>query len=113
MKQIAVLNAAVITGLPSSGEVFQYEIKKLDLDTVKDLLKNNDFKSYIGHGVIADLLSHLLETHILENRESFSQEKEQMAICFKLRNRPPQGRFLSVEEVNTIGYDFFEVTRTK
>jgi uncharacterized protein DUF1874 len=54
---------------------------------------------------MADILTTLLGRDIPVNRIDFRQEREQAAIVFKLRGRPPEGAILSAEEVEAIGYD--------
>ena len=40
------------------------------------------------------------------NRIQFSHEKGQFALVFKLKGRPEEGKILSREEIEAIGYEF-------
>ena len=45
------------------------------------------------------------------NRSQFSQRAGQKALIFKLNGRPAPGVELSKEELEKIGFSFFELTR--
>lgn len=62
--------------------------------------------SAIGHQSTADILTELLDMPIPMNRILFQQEPGQKAICFKLKGRPEEGKILSREEIEQIGYEF-------
>lgn len=101
MKQlIGILNCAIIT---SEGD-FSY--KKTTLEEVKSLLENA-YISAVGHQGTAQLLSTLIGKSIPSNRIQFKQEEGQTCIVFSLKKRIEEGRILSIEEIEEVGYDFF------
>jgi len=105
MKKIGVLNCAICT------EPGKYVFKKSSLEEVKELLKENDFVSAIGHQSTAEVLSELTGIDIPMNRIQFTQEPGQIAIVFRLLGRIPEGKILSKEEIEKIGYEFCTLTR--
>lgn len=68
--------------------------------------------SAIGHASTADILTDLLCRNVAANRIEFRQDQGDTAIVFKLRGRPPEGKVLTREEIDAIGYDFGMMTRT-
>jgi hypothetical protein len=40
------------------------------------------------------------------NRIEYKQELGDIALCFKLKGRPEEGKILTVEEIESIGYEF-------
>ena len=45
------------------------------------------------------------------NRQMFAQQPGQQALVFKLNGRPEEGKILSVEEIERIGYKFQLLSR--
>lgn len=93
-----LLNCAIITG----GEGL-YEYKPISVDQAKEIIKDG-FISAIGHQATAQVLSTLLETEIPANRIQFKQGLNQKAVVFSLNKRIEEGRILTVEEIEEIGY---------
>ena len=104
---VALLNCAIIT---ADGI---YECHPLTLVEAKEIVKNNKIISAIGHDSTAQILTELLGVEVLVNRIQFIQEIDQKAIVFKLNGRPPEGKILSKEEIETIGYSFKLLTRVR
>lgn len=103
--KIGILNCAICT------EPGIYKLKTTSLEDVKELLKENDFISAIGHQSTAEILSELIGIDIPMNRIQFTQEPGQTAIVFRLKNRIPEGKILSREEIEEIGYEFCTLRR--
>jgi hypothetical protein len=104
---IALLNTSIAT---ADGV---YTLSTITLDQAKDLIKNREILSAIGHNSTAQILSDLLGIDILVNRIQFEQQEEQTALVFKLQGRPPEGKILSREEIESIGYKFQILRRVK
>jgi hypothetical protein len=83
-----------------------YSIKDIDIETAKKYIKEYGFISAIGHEATAQIMSDLLEVDIKMNRIQFEQQVGQLAIAFKLNERPPEGEILNREEVEQVGYSF-------
>lgn len=99
-KPIALLNCSIIT---ADGD---YRQKTVSLDWVRETVSNNETISAIGHDSTAQILSDLLGSVVPVNRIQFEQQPGQDAIVFKLNGRAPEGKILSREEIETIGYSF-------
>lgn len=70
------------------------------------------FTSAIGHQSTAEILSELLAVDVPLNRIHYTQEKGQIALVFKLKNRPEEGKIFTKEEIEKIGYGFGILRRT-
>ena len=107
MEKLAILNTSILT---STG---MYELQDITLQEAQQLVQNNDILSAIGHQSTADILTTLLGTTIPMNRIMFEQQEGQKALIFKLLSRPEEGKILTVEEIEEIGYKFQLLTRHK
>lgn len=101
---VAVLGSSIITadGL--------YVRKAIGLGRARELVERG-FVSYVGHPVTCEILASLLGVEVPMNRGQFSQRAGQKALIFKLNGRPAPGVELSKEELEKIGFSFFELTR--
>jgi hypothetical protein len=107
MSKLAILNTSIITN--DEGE---YSIKLISLEKARQLVQENETLSAVGHQSTADILTKLLGIPVLMNRIMFQQEVGQAAIVFKLNGRPEEGKILSREEIEKIGYKFQLLVRT-
>ena len=107
MEKLAILNTSILT------TVGTYELKDITLEQAQDLVHNNDILSAIGHQSTADILTTLLGTTIHMNRIMFEQEQGQKALIFKLLSRPEEGKILTQQEIEQIGYKFQLLIRHK
>lgn len=106
------LNTSILTSYGS----FTY-----DSATVEEVLyhlqaaeqTNIPIESAVGHASTAAIMSDLLGREVPVNRCEYRQEPGDTAIVFKLRGRPPEGKILSREELEAIGYDFGILSRTR
>ena len=101
---VAVLNSSIVT----ANGIFSR--RTISVQRAKDLVEE-DFISYVGHPATCEILSTLLGVEIPMNRGQFSQRVGQKALIFKLNGRPAPGVELSKEELEEIGFSFFELTR--
>lgn len=107
MAPIAILNTSILTGYG------QYGYSPLLLEQAQKIVKDSpEILSAVGHQSTSDILTELLGIEIPVNRIQFAQEVGQEAIVFKLKGRPPEGKILSREEIEEIGYEFGLLTRT-
>jgi len=83
-----------------------YRINDIDVDMAKRYIKQYGFISAIGHKATAEIMSELLGINIPMNRIQFHQEIGQIAVVFKLNERPPEGDILNRQEMERIGYSF-------
>ena len=105
MKKIALLNTTILT---TDGN---YDCKTVSLEEAKKICNDGEMLSAIGHESTAQIMTELLKIEIKVNRILFSQEVGQIAVVFKLKGRPPEGKILSIEEIEKIGYEFKVLTR--
>jgi len=102
----AILNCAIAT---TDGI---YEMSDLSLEEAKKILSGEKgFISAIGHQSTAEILTELLGITVAVNRIQFQQLPNQTAVIFKLDSRPPEGKILSRQEIEKIGYSFKRLYR--
>jgi hypothetical protein len=104
---IALLNTSIAT---TDGA---YTLSTITLNQAKDLIKNRETISAIGHESTAQILTELLGIEVPVNRIQFAQQSGQITLVFKLNGRPPEGKILSREEIEAIGYKFQILRRIK
>ena len=97
---LGILNTSILT---APGK---YDLKDISLEDAKDLVADNDLDSAVGHVSTAQVMTTLLGVDIPVNRQMFVQEAGQKALVFKLNGRPEEGKILSAEEIEQIGYKF-------
>lgn len=107
MKKITLLNTSILTNYGT------FEYFPIELSEAQKLIQENTFESAIGHSSTADILSELLQTKVEVNRVEFCQMVDEIALIFKLRSRPAEGKILTSEEIEAIGYDFGILRRLK
>jgi Domain of unknown function (DUF1874) len=105
--KVTLLNTSVLANYGS------YEYSLISLDEAKNLVTENAFQSAIRHQSTAEVLTELLGVKVVANRLEFFQTIDDVALIFKLRSRPPEGKILSREEIEEIGYDFGILRRLK
>ena len=103
--KIVLLNTTIVT---TDGD---YSIKTISLEKARELIKGIEVLSAIGHQSTADILSELLEIPISINRIMYTQEVGDIALCFKLNGRPEEGKILTAEEIEEMGYEFKTMIR--
>ena len=106
-KQLTILNTSILT------TVGTYELQDITLQEAQQLVKDNNILSAIGHQSTADILTTLLGTTIPMNRIMFEQQEGQKALVFKLLGRPEEGKILTQQEIEQIGYKFQLLIRHK
>lgn len=67
--------------------------------------------SAIGHESTAKIMSDILGIDVPVNRIAIEMEDEDYMIALKLKQRPPEGKVLSKEEIEEIGYEFKIIER--
>jgi hypothetical protein len=104
---IALLNTSIAT---IDGT---YTLETIALDQAKELIEGKETISAVGHGPTARLMTDMLGIDVPENRIEFEQQPGQTALVFKLNRRLPEGKILSREEIEEIGYKFQILRREK
>ena len=103
---LALLNTSILT---TSGT---YQLDDITLDQARETIANSyKVDSAIGHQSTAEIMTTLLDTEVAVNRQMFVQQVGQKALVFKLNGRPQEGKILTIDEINEIGYKFQLLTR--
>lgn len=107
MKKLALLNTSILTtaGNYTLTDITLAEARQLVLDN------SNNLDSAIEHASTAEIMNTLLDVDVPVNRQMFQQETGQCALVFKLNGRPEEGKILTADEIEAIGYKFQVLTR--
>jgi len=97
--KVYLLNAPILT---SYGVFHHY---KANVNFVKNLLKNHEVISAIGHEATANFMSKILNYPIAVNRIKITMQHGDYAIVFRLLQRLPEGKVLSEQELQSIPYE--------
>ncbi len=97
---ITILNTSILTNYGCYG----YD--SATLQEVRDLISGSEWQSAVGHASTAEILTELLGVEVPVNRMVYSQAVCEKAIVFKLKGRPQEGKILSRDEIEEIGYEF-------
>jgi len=103
--KITLLNTSILTHYGS------YNYEPLTLEQARELVQEG-FNSAVGHQSTCDVLETLLGVEVPMNRVQYSQGVGDVALVFKLNGRPEEGKILSAQEIEQIGYAFGKLTRT-
>jgi hypothetical protein len=109
--RLVLLNTSILTVFGS----FTYE--PVSLAEARKLVREFQeegklIQSAIGHEATADVIARDLQCEVPVNREQFKQSTEDVALIFKLKKRPPEGKILTRQEIEAIGYEFGLLLRT-
>ena len=104
---ITLLNTSILTDYGT------YTYEPCTAKDAKAAVLANMFESAIGHASTAEILTVLLGVTVIVRRVEYRQKVGELALVFKLRGRPPEGKILSGEEIEAIGYDFGFLLRTE
>lgn len=105
--RVLILNTSVLL-TPGT-----YRFESLSLDAARAVVTPSEqVVSAVGHPATAEVLSRDLGAEIANNRLTLTGHAVgQRAIVFKLRERPPTGAELTVNDIDRIGYDLMLLTR--
>ena len=101
MPSTFLLNSSVV---PCAG---LWDVQSVSLDLAKIYADRPSLTSAIGHESTAALLSQLLERDVPVNRIVVTPVEGDILLCFKLKQRAPEGKILTVTELEELGYGFF------
>lgn len=102
---ITILNTSILT---TTGT---FKLNDITLEEAKNLVHNNDILSAVGHKSIADILTTLLQKEIPANRIEYAQNVNENALVFKLNGRAEEGKILTADEIQEMGYKFQLLTK--
>lgn len=101
-----ILNALIIPVDFSEKYSYTVLLRKIDLKEARELVREMNFISAIGHESTAKLLSELLEVDIPYNRIAVKFKVGDMGLHFFLKTRIPEGKVLTEEELRQLDYEF-------
>jgi len=104
MSKVYLLNTLVIPVNFDTYDEAYIKMEKISVDEAKQILINNPFISAIGHEGTAKLLSQLLGIAIQINRISVFFEPGDIGIHFFLKQRLPEGKVLTEEELKELDF---------
>lgn len=101
MKRLVLLNAPVLTTFG------KFDFAPLSVDEAQKIIREAEtVESAIGHHATAEIMTRLLDYKVETNRIEFFQTVEDVALIFRLKRRVGEGKVLSAEEIEEIGYEF-------
>jgi len=103
---IALMNTTVIT---VGGD---YTLRSVTLTEARAMVAQG-YQSYIGHESTAQIMTELLGVKVESNRQGWFPEPGDSALCFKLNSRPKEGAILTRDELESIGFSFKVLTRSR
>ena len=103
--KLGLLNTSILTATGT------YKLIDITLESARDIIGKYDephlgIESAIGHAATAQIMSELLKYPVVENRIEFKQEVSQVCLVFKLNGRAEEGKIMTREEVEKMGYKF-------
>jgi Domain of unknown function (DUF1874). len=104
MSKIYLLNTLVIPVNFDTYENVYIRAETITIEEAKQILINNPFISAIGHEGTAKLLSQLLGINIPVNRITVFFEPGDIGIHFFLKQRLPEGKVLTEEELKELDF---------
>jgi hypothetical protein len=91
-----------------------WDVKTLPLASAKGLLARSSpatvYTSAVGHESTACIMAELLGVQVPLNRIQVTPVPGDRLLCFKLKQRAPEGVVLSVEEIEELGYEWVLMT---
>ena len=108
-----LLNTSIIPSAPGSWSV---QVQPIDTQGARALVRAMPYQSHIGHESTSAIMSTLLGVDVpmdrtplvlsSDPRDPNHWSERTVALVLQLRGRAPEGRILSAEEIEAVGYDF-------
>jgi hypothetical protein len=106
-RKIIFLNALIT----SSKMPMTLKTKPVSLDVIKEIIKDKEIESYIGHEATANLLSSLLNRAVPTNRAMYDPKINDTAIVVRLKKRlekPEDVKNISESDIEFILVEYHE-----
>jgi len=85
-------------------------LERITIEEAKQLVQSTDFVSAVGHEGTAKLLSQILDVNIPTNRIAVHLLKGDIGLHFVLKQRLPEGKILTYDELKTLQYELIKTT---
>ena len=105
MSKIALLNTTIVT---TDGE---FSVKTISAEEARALISGKETVSHVGHESACQAMSEILGIDVPFNRAPYTQGVGDVALCFKLNGRAPEGAILSREQLDEMGFVFKKMVR--
>ena len=96
-----ILNTLIVPVNFDEDNEITVKMKRINVDEAKFLLAG-EFESAVGHQSTAEVISKILGVKIHPERKTIFFKKGDMGIHFFLRERLPEGKILSQEELEKL-----------
>lgn len=106
---IYICNSFTISMLNNINDDITLSIKRVNIDTVKEIVANNEVISAIGHNSTVEVVNKLLGTNFTMNRIQISMNSDDLLIVFQLLVRLEEGRILDSNELMNLPTSWFIV----
>jgi len=106
-RKIVFLNALIT----SSKIPMTLKTRPVSLDIVRELIKEKEIESYIGHEATANLLTNLLNINVPMNRSMYDPKVDDVAIVVRLKKRlekPEDVKNVSPNDIEFILVEYHE-----
>jgi len=101
---VYILNTLVVPINFDEVQEAKVKVKRISVKETKKLLEEEKFISAVGHEATARFLSQLLGIKIEANRKTIFMKPGDKAIHLFLKERLPEGKILSEEEIKNVEY---------
>jgi hypothetical protein len=83
-----------------------WELTPVTLGAAQDLVRRHEFTSAVGHASTAEVMTELLGQSVEANRLTVVAKPDDHFLCFKLKQRPPEGAVLDRAQLEALGFDW-------
>ena len=101
---IYIMNTLIVPINFDKEKSASVDFRLIDVNWARHLLKINPWESAIGHEGTAKILTQILGVEIPFNRKSIYFEAGDIGIHFFLKQRLPEGKILTEEEIKNLEY---------
>lgn len=81
-----------------------WELSSITLRAAQELVRSHDCISAVGHQSTAEAMTELLKVPVTMNRLTIVPQEGDVFLCFRLKQRPPEGAILDQRQLEELGY---------
>lgn len=83
-----------------------WALTPVTLGAARDLVRRHEFTSAVGHASTAEVMAELLGQPVEASRLTVVAKPGDHFLCFRLKQRPPEGAILSRGQLEALGFDW-------